>query len=59
VPKKGEYRELFNSDAAAYGGSNVGNAGTVTTEAVASHGRDHSVTLRLPPLGLLILGPTR
>jgi 1,4-alpha-glucan branching enzyme len=58
VPEKGEYRELLNSDAAIYGGSNVGNAGVVAAEAVSSHGRDHSVTLRLPPLGLLILKPT-
>ena len=31
VPFPGQWREVFNSDAAIYGGSNVGNAGTVST----------------------------
>jgi 1,4-alpha-glucan branching enzyme len=55
VPDGGRYRELLNSDAEVYGGSNVGNGGGVETEAVESHGRSHSLCLRIPPLGLLIL----
>jgi 1,4-alpha-glucan branching enzyme len=55
VPEAGFYEELLNSDAAAYGGSNVGNNGGVETEAVAAHGFDQSLRLRVPPLGCLLL----
>jgi 1,4-alpha-glucan branching enzyme len=51
----GFYREILNSDAEAYGGSNAGNAGGLETEAVAAHGHAHSLNLTLPPLGALIL----
>ncbi len=52
----GYYREVFNSDAEVYGGSGVGNGGKVVTEVVSHHGRPHSALLRLPPLGVLVLG---
>jgi 1,4-alpha-glucan branching enzyme len=55
VPLAGRWREAINTDAAAYGGSDVGNAGGVESVAVPSHGHAHSVTLRLPPLGALVL----
>jgi 1,4-alpha-glucan branching enzyme len=55
VPKPGYYREAFNSDAAAYGGSNMGNGGGVAAEPVPWHGRPYSIALTLPPLGGLIL----
>src|SRR5262249_18398970 len=51
MPRAGVYRELLNSDAAAYGGSNLGNDGEVTTDAVPAHGHPQSVRLTLPPLG--------
>jgi 1,4-alpha-glucan branching enzyme len=57
VPPAPLYIELLNSDAALYGGSNVGNGGAVLTEAVPAHGFDHSVSLTLPPLGCLLLKP--
>jgi len=53
VPETGEYVELFNSDSAEYGGSNLGNAGRIHTEQVAWM-RPH-LHLTLPPLGALIL----
>ena len=56
VPVAGRYHELLNSDAAVYGGSNVGNASEVATEPIASHGHDQSIALTLPPLGCLFLG---
>ena len=59
VPSPGPYSELVNSDAGFYGGGNVGNAGTVTSEPVVAHGLDHSIVLRLPPLGFLLLKPVR
>nr|MBI3612273.1 1,4-alpha-glucan branching protein GlgB [Nitrospirota bacterium] len=55
VPKPGWYRELLNSDAAVYGGSNQGNEGGVQAEATPCHGFPYSVSLTLPPLGFLFL----
>jgi 1,4-alpha-glucan branching enzyme len=55
VPVAGYWRERLNSDAAIYGGSNVGNAGGATAHATPLHGQPHSLQLRLPPLAALIL----
>ena len=56
VPRAGHYRELLNSDSALYGGSNMGNAGGLDSLAVPCHGREHSLTLTLPPLSCVLLG---
>jgi 1,4-alpha-glucan branching enzyme len=55
VPKDGFYREAVNSDAAFYGGSNIGNQGGVASEPVSWMGRPHSIPIALPPLAGLIL----
>ena len=55
VPVAGCYAELLNSDASAFGGSNVGNQGGVASEPIPSHGFDQSVSLTVPPLGCLLL----
>jgi len=55
VPELGYYRELLNTDAAVYGGSNSGNAGGQMAEPVPWMGRPCSLNLRLPPLGALFL----
>jgi 1,4-alpha-glucan branching enzyme len=55
VPQPGLWREIFNSDSAFYGGSNIGNAGMVKADAVASHGQAQSIELTLPPLATLFL----
>ena len=55
VPRSGYYTELLNSDAAIYGGSNIGNQGGSHSEAIKSHGHDQSLSLTLPPLAMLIL----
>jgi 1,4-alpha-glucan branching enzyme len=57
VPLPGVYRELINSDAEMYAGSNLGNAGAVTAEPIPSHGHAQSLRLNLPPLGMLLLKP--
>jgi len=57
VPRAGAYSELLNSDAAVYGGSNVGNNGLIVTEPVPSHGYADSVRITLPPLSVLLLKP--
>jgi len=55
VPEGGFYRELINSDAALYGGSNIGNDGGMEAQAVPWHQYQHSVEIQLPPLGMLVL----
>ena len=54
VPRAGRWREILNSDAGCYGGSNVGNSGSVQTRAEPSHGQAHSLTLILPPLSAML-----
>ena len=55
VPAGGYWREVLNSDAASYGGSNVGNAGGIEAQPEPCHGQPYSADLTLPPLGGLIL----
>ena len=57
VPKAGFYRELLNSDAEAYGGSNMGNRGGLPADEIPWQGQPYSVLLTLPPLGALYLKP--
>jgi 1,4-alpha-glucan branching enzyme len=54
VPEFGFYRELFNSDAREYGGSNMGNLGGKWAEEWPFHNRPYSLDLCLPPLGVLV-----
>ncbi|MFZ1924119.1 MAG: 1,4-alpha-glucan branching protein GlgB [Xanthobacteraceae bacterium] len=55
VPEAGSWQEIFNSDSGYYGGSNVGNAGTVEAAAISAHGQPQSVELILPPLATIFL----
>jgi 1,4-alpha-glucan branching enzyme len=55
VPEPGYYAELLNSDASIYGGGDVGNGGGVHSEPIGAHGFEHSLRLRVPPLGCLYL----
>jgi 1,4-alpha-glucan branching enzyme len=57
VPRAGHWREIFNSDSEYYGGSNVGNAGRVHAEPVATHGQPQSLEIILPPLATIFLVP--
>ncbi|MDR0664380.1 MAG: 1,4-alpha-glucan branching protein GlgB [Helicobacteraceae bacterium] len=57
VPFGGEWLEVFNSDAAIYGGSNVGNLGRVYASDAPAHGRSHSVSIALAPLAAAIFEP--
>jgi 1,4-alpha-glucan branching enzyme len=50
VPRAGNWRELFNSDAREYGGSGHGNLGGVESVPVPWNGRRNSVVVNLPPL---------
>ena len=55
VPKKGEYREVFNSDAEEFGGSGVKNEGDLHTEDFAWHDREQSLVITVPPMATIYL----
>jgi len=54
LPQKGEFEEIFNSDAAIYGGSGVTNGNSLRIEASPYDGREYSVELTLPPLSVTV-----
>ena len=54
LPAAGAWREVLNSDAGQYGGSNLGNLGRVTPEPVPWHNQPCSVPMTLPPMGVLV-----
>jgi 1,4-alpha-glucan branching enzyme len=55
VSEPGFYLELFNSDSRFYCGSDLGNGPGVLAKPVAAQGRPHSLSLTLPPLGVVVL----
>ena len=57
LPFAGTWSEVLNTDAGIYGGSGVGNLGTVTADPVPYGDQPASAQLRLPPLGTLWLTP--
>jgi 1,4-alpha-glucan branching enzyme len=57
LPHAGRWREVLNTDADIYGGSGVGNLGTVEALPQPWHGRPASATITVPPLGVLWLAP--
>jgi 1,4-alpha-glucan branching enzyme len=44
----------LNSNAAIYGGTDEGNMGGRHTEAIPTHGQEHSLLLDIPPLGIVV-----
>jgi 1,4-alpha-glucan branching enzyme len=57
VSQGGHWSEIFNSDAADFGGSGHGNMGGVDAAPVGMHGRPHSITVTVPPLGAVFFSP--
>ncbi|MBD3403693.1 1,4-alpha-glucan branching protein GlgB, partial [candidate division GN15 bacterium] len=57
VPQGGFWEEVLNSDAKHYGGSGQGNMGGVEASPVALHGFYQSLSLVLPPLGVVVMKP--
>ena len=55
VPAHGEWREVFNSDAAEFGGEGTCNEGALKSEKTAWHSLAQSLTLTLPPMGAIFL----
>jgi 1,4-alpha-glucan branching enzyme len=58
VPKCGRWTETLNTDSMIYGGSNVGNLGSVEAHQVSRHGQPFSVALTLAPLATIVLKHT-
>ena len=57
-PQGGTWKEIFNSDAEIYGGSNVGNVGEVIAKKAGDIGSfPYYLELTLPPLGAIALRP--
>jgi 1,4-alpha-glucan branching enzyme len=57
VPRLGPWRELLNSDASTYGGSDQGNLGRVEAVSIRYHDREYSLLLTLPPLSVVLFKP--
>jgi 1,4-alpha-glucan branching enzyme len=55
LPTAGRWREAINTDAEVYGGSGVGNLGSVQAVTEPWHGRPASAVLTVPPLAVLWL----
>jgi 1,4-alpha-glucan branching enzyme len=59
VPLKGQWVEILNSDLEIYGGSGVSNQGRLVADYVPWHGQELSLSITLPPLGVVVLAPIR
>jgi 1,4-alpha-glucan branching enzyme len=57
LPRAGRWKELINTDAQQYGGTNAGNMGSVQAEPIPWHGQPFSAEVTLPPLAALWLVP--
>ena len=57
LPRAGKWLEVLNSDAAVYGGSNVGNLGGVVASPHKAHHQAHSAEFTLPPLSIVVFQP--
>ncbi|MBO0930219.1 1,4-alpha-glucan branching protein GlgB [Fibrella aquatilis] len=55
VPAAGTYHEIFNSDATEFYGSGVLNGEPLTTEDTPLHGKEQSISLTIPPLGVTVM----
>lgn len=58
VPFSGKYKEIFNSDAAVYGGSGMSNPRAKTSRLQECDERDHSITIHIPPMSVLLFSCT-
>jgi 1,4-alpha-glucan branching enzyme len=54
VPEEGFYEEILNTDSDLFGGSNMGNGGSVSSRPIPKHNRKHSIAVTLPPLAVVV-----
>lgn len=59
VPYPGKYKEIFNSDAEAYGGSDVRNPRVKTAKKAECDEREHSIVIHVAPLAVQIFSYTK
>ncbi len=57
LPRAGVWREVLNTDAVAYGGTGLGNGGSVAAEEQTWNEQPWSASITLPPLAALWLVP--
>jgi len=57
LPRRGRWREVLNSDAEIYGGSNTGNLGGVQTEDIEWQHQPCSAEFTLPPMSAIVFKP--
>jgi 1,4-alpha-glucan branching enzyme len=55
VAVRGIWKEIFNSDDTKYGGSGLLNKSNLSTSPVKYQGREYSISISLPPLGVTIV----
>ena len=55
APRGGHWEEVLNSDSSHYGGSGQGNLGGAHAAPTGTHGRYHTLSLTVPPLGVTLL----
>ncbi len=54
VPHAGKYKEIFNSDAESFGGSNVVNKRAVTAKAENCGNRKNSICVNIAPMAVMV-----
>ncbi|ABM08529.1 1,4-alpha-glucan branching enzyme [Paenarthrobacter aurescens TC1] len=57
VPAAGEWTEVLNTDSETYGGSGVGNPGSLKASTPGTDGQPAALTVTLPPLGASWFAP--
>jgi 1,4-alpha-glucan branching enzyme len=57
LPKSGVWKEVFNSDCEIYGGGNQGNMGQIMATDSPMHNQQHSASMTLPPIGMVVFKP--
>jgi 1,4-alpha-glucan branching enzyme len=58
VPQAGWYQEILNTDSEHYGGTNVGSHPGRQSEPIVAQARPHSISVNMPPLGVVIFKPS-
>jgi 1,4-alpha-glucan branching enzyme len=54
VPDPGVYREILNTDSELWGGSNLGNGGSIGSQPISYNSHYHSLSITLPPLAVVV-----
>ena len=54
VPGYGKYKEIFNSDAKEYGGTDLVNSKQIKAEKMECDGKEYSIEMALPPLSVVV-----